>query len=358
MSKRPTQSSNGLAFATASSDAAQHGEPVKQVQLLPIGDIVSKRDGRRWRVRDLAHAQQVVEATVATASPTELPIDYDHQLVFAANAQVGGQAPAAGWMRNIRAEADGVWADVEWTDAARAKLQAREYRYLSPYFAFDKASGDVSRIFHAGLTNFPAITELAAVASADPTGDSMDLTALAAALGLAATATLDEIVAAATAARAAASAQLTAVATAAGVPTATSVDAVVSAIQARANPDPTRFAPIEELQAATARLTALEGAQSLAAATAAVDAAIAAGKVTPASRDWAMGYAGKDLAGFQAFAGVAPKVVGETASAAARPASGEITTLTEEQKAICAATGCTESAFLKTLNEERAHGRA
>jgi phage I-like protein len=340
----------GEAIAAASAT----GEPVTRVQLLPIGQIVSKRDGRRWLVRDLAHAQEIVAATVATATPAEVPIDYDHQLVTATQeGGPGGTAKAAGWMRNFQADANGISAEVEWTAAADAALRAKEYRYISPFFGFSKASGEITRIFHAGLTNFPAITELAAVASAG-TGDSMDLTALAAALGLPATATLEEIVAAATAARAAAAAQLTALAAAAGVPAATTVEAVSTAIaaaKAASEPDPRAFVPMasfKELQGQVKQL--LETGAASAAATA-VDAACAAGKITPAGREHALKLYAADPAAFAEFVGSAPVVVKPGVADTAAASADLNAPLTAEEKAAASAIGISEEAFLASKKQ-------
>lgn len=330
---------------------AAGGELVTRIQLLPIGEILCKRDGRRFRVRDLAHAQAIVAATTDTAGRADVPIDYDHQTLFGAIPKVGGTAPASGWMRNFSATPEGIFADVEWTEAAAAKLKAREYRYISPVFRMDPKTGDALVILHAALTNYPAITELAAVASATSSGDSMDLTKLALALGLKADATLDEIVAA----QAAQTARLGAIAAAAGL-TPNATDAEIAAAKAGLV-DPTKYVPISELQAANARLDKLESESATAAASAAVDAAIAAGKVTPANRDWAMGYAKKDLAGFQAFSGNAPVVVTPKTEATTK-APEKVEELTEDQIAACKATGCSPEAFLKTLKEEIAHGRA
>ena len=51
---------------------------------------------------------------------------------------------------------------MEWTDRARAYIDAKEYRYLSPVFSHTK-TGEVTRILRAALTNTPAL-ELTALA--------------------------------------------------------------------------------------------------------------------------------------------------------------------------------------------------
>ena len=90
------------------------------IKLMPVGNIVA-RDGRKWR---LADAAAVVARSLDYALGGDLPIDYDHQID---HAKANGQpAPAAGWMREISARADGIWARVEWTDRARQMLAERE----------------------------------------------------------------------------------------------------------------------------------------------------------------------------------------------------------------------------------------
>ncbi|HUO23128.1 MAG TPA: phage protease [Caulobacteraceae bacterium] len=350
MTIRSTTSASAVAaIGEAVAAASAEGEPLKHIRLLPMGKITSTRDGRSWNLRDLAHAQAVVDASKATAGATDIPIDYDHQLVFGQGEGKGGQAPASGWMKTLVAKPDGIWADVEWTDAAEAKLRAKEYRYFSPYFAFNGSTKDVTRILHGGLTNYPAITELAAVASAtDPNGDTMDLTRLAAALGLAATATMDEIVAAATATHAAAAA-LKPVVKALGLKDGASVEELTAAASGRAEPDPKAFVPMASFKELQGQVRQLQETESTAAATAAVDAAIVAGKVTPAGRDHALKLYKADPSAFADFVGSAPAVIkpGGSQTAAAAGVDPDAP-LSAEEKAAASAVGVSEEAFKKS----------
>ena len=78
---------------------------------------------------------------------------------------------------------------MEWTQRARAMIEAREYRYISPVFEYRKDSREITRIVGAGLTNDPAYF-MTAIASAvnRPQEESMDLNKLRQELGLPATA--------------------------------------------------------------------------------------------------------------------------------------------------------------------------
>nr|WP_324761566.1 phage protease [Pasteurella multocida] len=50
----------------------------------------------------------------------------------------------------------GIFADVRWTDKAAEYIKNGEYRYISAVFAYD-TEGYVRKIFHAALTNTPAL---------------------------------------------------------------------------------------------------------------------------------------------------------------------------------------------------------
>jgi phage I-like protein len=238
---------------------------------------------------------------------------------------VGANARASGWITGLSAQADGIWADVEWTAAAAAAITAREYRYISPYFGFEKTSGRVTRIFSAGLVNYPNFTELAAVASAgDPEGTPM-LKAIAQALGLPETATEADCAAAAKALKASAEAAAT----------------------AAANPDPAKFVPMAAFEELRAQVGELATAGVEEKATAAVDAAIREGRVTPAGREHALSLNRSNPESFAAFVASAPKVLAPGAgptriSGVIDPAAP----LTKEEKATAAALGLTDEAYL------------
>jgi phage I-like protein len=134
----------------------------KSVQLLPAGTFKA-RDGRpadvpaRHWYTDAALAAHVIAK--ASALATDIVIDYEHQTL---NAENNGQpAPAAGWLQGAALEwreGQGLFATgVQWTPSAAAMVKAREYRYLSPVFRYDRQTGAVLELLHVGLTNFPAL---------------------------------------------------------------------------------------------------------------------------------------------------------------------------------------------------------
>lgn len=127
------------------------------LKLLPAGEFRA-RDGRptecaAWRL-DAASAERLIAA--ASSRQTRYVIDYEHQTLN--SAKNGQPAPAAAWFKTLEwREGDGLYAtDVQWTARASAMIDADEYAYLSPVFAFDKA-GNVTALLNAALTNDPAL---------------------------------------------------------------------------------------------------------------------------------------------------------------------------------------------------------
>jgi len=91
---------------------------------------------------------------------TELAIDYSHE----------SQKAAAGWIKQVILSDDGneLWAEIEWTRAAKQCLADKEYRYISADFSFDYEHNENKQkfgptLFGAGLTNRPFIKGMDAV---------------------------------------------------------------------------------------------------------------------------------------------------------------------------------------------------
>ncbi|MBX9594700.1 MAG: phage protease, partial [Roseomonas sp.] len=124
----------------------------QRIRVIPAGEFRSV-DGRGpWRVEDAA---AVIAASFARRP--RLPVDENHATQIA--AKDGGPAPARGWITGLTADADGIWATVEWTDAGHAMLAAREYGLISPVLAHT-ADGLVLALRSVALTNDPAVPEL------------------------------------------------------------------------------------------------------------------------------------------------------------------------------------------------------
>ena len=313
-------------------------EPPEWVELLPVGDVVP-RDGRApWRLDKPA---EVLAATRERAGATTLVVDYEHQTFLApANGQ---EAPAAGWIEDYRVNEDGTAIEgrIAWTTRAAERIKAREYRYLSPVFGY-RPDRTVTALRAAALTNNPAL-ELTALArdQSNNGSDSMNeqqLKALREALGLAADAEVPAILAA-VASAVAGNTALAKVAEKVGLAKDASGDDVVAA--APQAPAAGEFVPRSEFDALAARATALETSTADEKATAAVDAAVEAGKVTPAQRDWALAYAKSDPEGFGSYVEATPAIVRPGRSGPGRPGTGvdPEAALTDEELAVCRSMG-------------------
>lgn len=280
-------------------------EPPEWVELVPAGTF-SGRDGRGPFILDI---DAVLAAFVKGG--IDLPIDYDHQTLDA-DAKAG-PVPAAGWIKELQARDGALWGRVEWTPRAAELIANKEYRYLSPVFRHDK-KGRVLALEGAGLTHYP---NLYLQPVAHTKGDTMDITLLAEALGAATDADLDALVAHAKTLKEAASRP----------------------------PNPAEWVPMSQHQAVAEELAKLQAEIAAEKAEAAVRAAMSAGKLAPAMKEWALEYAKRDPAGFAAFVEKAPVIVSADAPAAAHSVASNADTLTDEERYVCAALGISESDF-------------
>jgi phage I-like protein len=290
--------------------------PPEWVELVPAGDF-SGRDGRGPYRLDI---ESVLAAFVQAA--VDLPVDYDHQTLEA--DEKSGPVPVAGWIKELQARDGALWGRVEWTPRAAGLIVNREYRYLSPVFRHDKA-GRVLSLEGAGLTHYP---NLYLNPVAHTKGDvDMDLTPIAEALGVQGEADV--------AALAAHAARLK--------------DAANRA------PDPAQWVPMSQHKAVADQLAALQAGIANEKAEAAVAAAMSAGKLAPAMKEWALAYAKRDPEGFAAFAASAPVVLPPGTQSDTHSVASNANTLTEEDRIACQLLGISEADFAahkKTLIKE------
>jgi len=238
------------------------GSGASSVMIAPWGEVCSTHG---VFIVDEEAARLVMEAFAAHR--TDLPVDYEHQSLGGAYASPTGQAPAAGWIRAIRAVRPGenggvepgLYGDVEWTDSARARLSAREYRYLSPVVLVRRSDRRVVALHSAALTNKPAIAGMKPIVNRSSP-----------AWGIEAEAALEG---------------LRRVLGMCGEP----AEAV--------------------LAGAAARIAELEREAIAQRAGQRVNEAMRAGKLTPPQRAWATALATEDPAAFEAFVAAAPVVV-------------------------------------------------
>jgi phage I-like protein len=304
------------------------------IQLLPMGTF-GGRDGRGpWKLDDLAHAEQVVAGSLADLGRLQAVVDYDHQTEWAAKEGVGGTAPAAGWLEEMQARADGIWGRPRWTPKGEQALRDGEYRYLSPVFRHERSSGRVTRILRAALINKPNL-DLPAVAAGSIDGEHhLDTLKVTQALGLGEDAGDDAVLAAISGLKAR-DAGMATVAQAAGLAADAKAEDVVTAIQAAGEGGDTIVTLNSQLQALKAERAA-EKAQAK------VDAAIEGGKIAPAARTEFLAICAADPDRFDRLMAATPTIVVAGQKEAPERKDGE---LDDDQLAVCSQLGITAEQF-------------
>ena len=231
------------------------------ISVLPIGHVVSSKgefdvDEESFRAMKAQIAQRGVD----------LVVDYEHQTLK------GVEAPAAGWVKELKLEDGCIKAVVEWTARGAEYLKNREYRYLSPVVSVRKADGKATeeQIMEA-LSACVAENKSLKEGQKPPAADENTVAnkAVCELLGLKA-----------------------------GAPAA-DVTAKIMELKAGTIDGVNLAEELKALKAQNARRDA----------DAAVELALKAGKITPAQKEWATSYALSDPKGFAAFAEKAPQVV-------------------------------------------------
>lgn len=129
------------------------GDAPLSVQLAPFGEfkgVLNKADGKKTPIvqhLDQAAFERILNAWKAAGSP-ELLVDADHL------SCEGGSTKAFAWASNLRIEDGGLYADFRFTEAGRAAVNAREYRFVSPVFNCDE-NGEAVGLQSVALTNRP-----------------------------------------------------------------------------------------------------------------------------------------------------------------------------------------------------------
>jgi len=129
-------------------NVALPAEPPEWVELLPPGPDIVGQDGRSWTLKNPDRPVKIFQRR-----QTPLVIDWEHATEVRAPA--GQDAPAAAWVTELEIRDGAVWGRAEWTERAAQQIRAREYRYLSPVFLYEKDSREIIALDSAGLTNRP-----------------------------------------------------------------------------------------------------------------------------------------------------------------------------------------------------------
>jgi phage I-like protein len=330
-----------------------------EIQLLPAG-LFKARDGRPSPLKGWFIDTEIASALIAQANSQQdqLLIDYEHQTLNAVNN--GQPNPASGWFKELEwREGVGLFAvNVDWTAKASAAIAAKEYRYISPVFTFDKTTGAVTSLLMAALVNTPALDgmkDLTALATSffSPTlakGNTMEteelLERLRYMLNLPTLSTVDEVMAELDKLKAAIQADSTA---AAGISLGDLLAAKNTAIAALKSqtPNPAEFVPVSVMSAIQTELAALKADLNTDKVSGLVTAALSDGRLLPAQKAWALSLGVSDIAALSAFLSTAQPVaaLSRMQSGGHAPAD-EAQTLTVDELAMCKNMGITEARFL------------
>ena len=336
-------------------DKAKYG----RIQLLPYGKFRAT-DGRptdveAWYVTDTNGADVVA---LANSQKNPLPIDYEHQILH--SQQNGKEAPSAGWMEYLYFNPQGIFADVRWTDKAAEYIKNGEYRYISAVFAYD-TNGYVRKIFHAALTNNPALDgmdEVMVAASVQllnqqkekPEMDKELVEALCALFALKADASEAEI-----------TEKVTALSAAKGDSQVAVLDVYaklaekeqsIAALTAQVGkPDPAKFVPVEQVVALQADFNALKTSVEADKKEALITAALSQGKLAPTLKDWAQSLSVEALS---AYLEKAPAMAALSGKPQAKgDPEQKVAALSAAEQAAARALGMTEAEFMAEHKEQK-----
>lgn len=285
------------------------------ITVLPLGHVVSSKG--EFDVDEGSF--QAMKAQIAQRG-VDLVVDYEHQTLK------GVEAPAAGWVKELKLEDGNIVAVVEWTPRGAEYLKNKEYRYLSPVVNVRKTDNKAIGLHSLALTNTPAIENMTPIVNSENFEggqENMDMQKLAAALGLSPDATEEQIMEALKAcleenkslkesAEAAKQQQPPAddgkvvankeVCELLGFQAGAATADVTAAIMALKGGVVGGVNLVEQVKALEGKLADRDAEE-------AVEMALKAGKITPAQREWAKGYALKSLEDFRGFVEKAPQVV-------------------------------------------------
>ncbi len=144
-------------LSTLKSPLVLPAEPPQWWQVLPYGEVFILGDDQPL-VMDDETAGQVLAYFADLGR--DMVVDYEHQTLG------GGQAPAAGWIKELQWRGkEGLWARTEWTERAAAYIAAKEYRYFSPVMISRNSDRRIVALINVALTNEPKTRNIQAIAA-------------------------------------------------------------------------------------------------------------------------------------------------------------------------------------------------
>ena len=306
-------------FLTLKGGEVDVGGAPEVISVLPFGHVVSQKGEFDVDEESLAAMkEQIAQRGV------DLVVDYEHQTL------TGERAPAAGWVKELFAEDGHIKARVEWTIPAKQYLENKEYRYLSPVITVRKSDNKATGLHSLALTNTPAIAGMTPIVNSSTfqggdTNMNELIKKIAAALGRGDDADAEQL----RAALAAGGEENKALKEAAeggkapgkkpgedgkpedqddGIVANKSVCELLG-LKAGASTADVAASIMALKGGVDGRVKALEEKLADRDAEEAVELALKSGKITPAQRGWAKGYALKSPDGFKEFLEKAPQAV-------------------------------------------------
>ena len=307
---------DGLTAGAISVDLLAAGDvnAPEWIKIAPRGEVVTR--DRRFFVID---PEKLVAAF--TTDGTRPCVDIGHNTEYGQFSDV--PPPAIGWVEEMEAREDGLYARIDWLEAGKAALATRGYRYVSPCFFRESDEVTARLIKSVAICTSPALGGLPSLNSSDPVGDLPMLKDILAALGLPAAA-----------------------------PPADALSAIA------ALKDPAKFVPVEQhqatasaLSAAQAELKSIKDAGEEARCSSLIDQAVKDGKVAPAAKDHYLKLARADYDATAAALAAMPALLsaGEGEGTKKQPEPAGASALTAEQAQIARNLGIAEADYAKEL---------
>ena len=302
-------------FLTLKGGEVDVGGAPEVISVLPFGHVVSQKGEFDVDEESLAAMkEQIAQRGV------DLVVDYEHQTL------TGERAPAAGWVKELFAEDGHIKARVEWTIPAKQYLENKEYRYLSPVITVRKSDNKATGLHSLALTNTPAIAGMTPIVNSSTfqggeTNMNELIKKIAAALGLGEDADEEQILTALSACveenKALKEAAEGGKAPGEDGKPEDQDDGIVAnksvcellGLKAGASTADVAASIMALKGGVDGRVKALEEKLADRDAEEAVELALKSGKITPAQRGWAKGYALKSPDGFKEFLEKAPQAV-------------------------------------------------
>lgn len=326
------------------------------IQLFPFGRFYPA-DGRDegvggWYVDDsngYALAESINQLGI------DLMIDYEHQTLY---LEKNGQGnPAAGWIKQVEYRPnEGLFATVAWTDKAASQIKAGEYRYISPLFIPD-SDGRVVQVLNAALTNRPALHNLAEAFALSHTFNQQKQ-------GQPMLKLLQQLFDAPNASEAEMVEKLTALSAAKG-DSKVALSAVYDELKTQtaqavalsaqvANPDPTKFVALSQMQAVQTELNTLKAQQAKEKADTLIAQALSDGRLLPAQKEWAENLAQTNLVALSDYlATVTPNAALSGGMQAKEAPTDNVVALSAEELAAAKMLGMSEAEFITAHKTEK-----